>query len=792
MSRFLFVATFILGAISIMWMGAAFVGTDTLALSLTLLIAVVYAIGYFELLQFRQATSTLERALESVSDNQDKDGSSPGNALDKWLDKLHPSLQNAARARIEGERVGLPAPVITPYLVGLLVMLGLLGTFLGMVDTLQGAVIALEGTTELEAIRTGLAAPIRGLGLAFGTSVAGVAASAMLGLSSTVSRRDRMLATRLLDTHIATNFREFSLYYNRQATYSALQVQANALPEVVDRLQQLAVQIENMSQHLGATLTSNQDNFHESMQSTYIELAGSVDKSLRESITQSAHLVAESGRLAGESIKPVIKDMMVEISSETAKTHQQLSGAVDAQLKNMGEHLGATTTEVTAAWKQGLAAHEDSNSKLINVMNASFHDISAQFEDASSALLKSFDSSVSSWSTRQQTDDQQRLSLWADSFSQAQGHAFEQLTDVSKSFTAELKQLTEIQQESFTTRTQDFESISTNLTSQWQKAGEQSIAQQQAVSLALQESSKQITEQTESSSASVVDRMNELLNTSEQLVAARVASEESWLESHALRMDKLSSVLKTELEALRDAETERGQAAVDRLAELESTVSIHLATLGKELEDPMARLIQTASETPRAAAEVIGQLRLEISNNIERDNSLLEERGRIMTELNTLSGALQQATTGQREAVESLVTSSASLLQDVGSRLTDSVGSEVTKISAITEALASSTNEMTDNFSVSAIEMSSLGEAFTLAVKLFNESNSELIENLNRIEKSLDDSTTRSDEQLGYYVAQARDIIDHSMLSQKEIFEEIRQLSRQNRQLDNTLVAELS
>ena len=42
----------------------------------------------------------------------------------------------------------------------------------------------------------------------------------------------------------------------------------------------------------------------------------------------------------------------------------------------------------------------------------------------------------------------------------------------------------------------------------------------------------------------------------------------------------------------------------------------------------------------------------------------------------------------------------------------------------------------------------------------------------------MDKSTSRSDEQMGYYVAQAREIIDHSMSSQREIFEELRQLSQ--------------
>jgi hypothetical protein len=206
---------------------------------------------------------------------------------------------------------------------------------------------------------------------------------------------------------------------------------------------------------------------------------------------------------------------------------------------------------------------------------------------------------------------------------------------------------------------------------------------------------------------------------------------------------------------------------VERMAGLEATVASNLATLGQGLEEPMTRLIETASETPRAAAEVIGHLRREISNNIERDNSLLEERSRIMAELNAFSGSLQQASVDQREAIENLVNSSATLLQDVGAHFTDQVGSELAKVSGVT-----------DNFAGSATQMSSLGDAFSLAVTLFNESNGNLIEHLTRIGDSMDKSTSRSDEQMGYYVAQAREIIDQSILSQREVFDELRQLSQ--------------
>src|SRR3978361_462017 len=97
-------------------------------------------------------------------------------------------------------------------------MVVMLGAFLGMVVPFRGAVFALEGSTDLQAIRSALAAPIKGLGLSFGTSVAGVAASAMLGLMSAVSRRERLELARQLDALLATTLLPFSRVHQRQET----------------------------------------------------------------------------------------------------------------------------------------------------------------------------------------------------------------------------------------------------------------------------------------------------------------------------------------------------------------------------------------------------------------------------------------------------------------------------------------------------------------------------------------------------------------------------------------------
>jgi hypothetical protein len=193
----------------------------------------------------------------------------------------------------------------------------------------------------------------------------------------------------------------------------------------------------------------------------------------------------------------------------------------------------------------------------------------------------------------------------------------------------------------------------------------------------------------------------------------------------------------------------------------------HLATIGQALEAPMIRLIQTAEQAPQAAADVISRLRQDASERAEQDTRQLEEQSRIIKEIDTLTHSLAQTSADQQTAIEQLVHQSKGMLEDVAFQFNDRMGAEATRFS-----------EVAENFAGSAVEMASLGDAFGLAVTLFNASNEQLIRNLIRIEESLEKATSRSDEQLGYYVAQAREIIDHCMLSQKEIFEDLQKLQQ--------------
>ena len=176
--------------------------------------------------------------------------------------------------------------------------------------------------------------------------------------------------------------------------------------------------------------------------------------------------------------------------------------------------------------------------------------------------------------------------------------------------------------------------------------------------------------------------------------------------------------------------------------------------------------MQAASEAPRAAAEVIAELRQKLSDSMARDNAMLEERSRILETLGTLLDAVNHASTEQRAAIDALVAASADLLDRVGTRFTEKVDAEAGKMAEVAAQLTGS-----------AVEVASLGEAFGFAVQLFSQSNDKLVAHLQRIEGALGKSIARSDEQLAYYVAQAREVIDLSIMSQKQIVEDLQQLA---------------
>jgi hypothetical protein len=710
MSKRFFAAAFGLGLATLAWVGLGFIGSSWPALAMTAAIAAVYLFGGWELRQFRAASAALAAALADIPQ--------PLASLDSWLERVPPALRNAVRLRIEGERAGLPGPALTPYLVGLLVMLGMLGTFLGMVVTFKGAVSALQGSTDLQAIRSALAEPIRGLGLAFGTSVAGVAASAMLGLMAAISRRERLEVARRLDGRIATELLPFSLVHQRQQTFRALQLQAGALPAVVERLDAMMERMERRSQQLDERLLERQAGFQREVTLAYGELAQGVGAALEDSLAAGA-------RAAGASIVPVVESAMARIVQEAQGLHARLGEVAQHQVDALSEQFGATARSVSTGWTSALRDHVQSSQALAGELQGALGSFTHSFEQRSAALLASVHDTLARTQSEQAAAEQQRLQAWS----------------------------------------QGLQAMAGELQGQWRSAGDAAIAQQQAVCRALEQAASQITERASEQAVRTLADVARLVEQSRELVDSRSETEARWVEQHGQRMDQLAGLWRTELAALRQQESQRGEAAVARLAELQAAVAQHLGTLGAALEAPMTRLLHTAAEVPQAAAGVITQLRQEMSRVAERDNLALQERTELLERLGALLQTVDQACGAQRAAIEAMVASASSVLEQANARFVDAL-----------DAQAGQAADMAAHVSGSALELASLGEAFGQSVQLFQASSDKLTHSLQQIESSLNRSTARSDEQLAYYVAQAREVIDLSLASQQGLVENLRQL----------------
>lgn len=909
MNRVLYFLVFAVGLAVACWVGLGYVGLNPLALAITAVIALVYIAGALELYRYQQATGTLERALAGLSE-------APA-SLAEWVSNLDVSLRDAVRLRVEGERVGLPGPSLTPYLVGLLVLLGMLGTFLGMVATLRGTGLALENATDLQAIRASLAAPVKGLGFAFGTSVAGVATSAMLGLLSALCRRDRARVVRKLDTHAATTLRVYSQAHQREEGFKLMRQQAQALPVVADRLQALMTAMEQHSQvlteklvasqselqakneasqsalerqgrMLSERLAEGQETFHAktelayskllasaeqvhsnlatSTEAVYARLASSVEESLKNSL-------AEGARATGLAIQPAVESTFANLARENAalqdsirQSVQQQLDALSGQFEQSAARNEQAMANVAGLWTEALAEHKQVSESLVNEQRRISESLIQETQRANEAMLKTQQEAGTALIQEHRLAGETLIKehkLAGESLVNEHRAAGESLVQeqrlVAQSLVKEQQQAGEVliqtqrsENESFIkaqqqandslVRTQQEASESlvrtqqdaneslikaqqeagNSITKAQQLMGESFIKEQQGARESLiselRSSLEAFTQNFEQRSASMVDAVSarlgevaagvtegwnaalsrqqstgeKLAQDNQQALASAVAALEQQASSLLRTMGESNTELKTAL-ASQDSErlaawSEAFGALTDTLREAWQKTSDATAVRQKEICDTLARtaddiakqsrqhsagtiaeierLVQAASEAPRVAAEVVTEVRDKLSDSMARDNAMLEERGRMLETLSTLLDAVNHASNEQRTAVDALLSSSSDLLDRIGTQVADKVEAEAGK-------LGQAATQVGD----SAIEIAGLGEVFGQAVQQFSESNASLVEHLQRVEETLDKSIARSDEQLAYYVAQAREVIDLSMLSQRQIIEELQQLA---------------
>ena len=757
MNRTLQLLVFLAGLAGIAWVGAGYVGTNVLALAVTALIAALYATGALELRRFARDTAALDQAVAALD--------SPPATLAPWLDGLPASLRSAVRRRVDGVPAALPGPALAPSLAGLLVLLGMLGTFLGMVLTLRGTGALLELSTDLSAVRDALVTPVKGLGLAFGTSIAGVAGSAALGLLSALLRRERQAAVQRLDAVIAGPLHGFSAAAQRETSLQLMQQQTALMPALVERLQALVDGLDRRSQDQQTQLQAGQAEFHARAEAAYTGLARSVEQSLQQSLDRA---LAESARATSATLAPVVESTLGGIAREAQALQQTLAGAVQTQLAQLGQGFEASQARVAEGWQAALAEQVRAHQAQAEALGQTLQGFSQQFEARAEAL-------VSALAAQQQQGQTGQLAQWqaqmdqareaqqaaAQRFEQQAAALVERLGQAQATLADEARQrdaaqLAEVQR--------SLQTLSERLHSTWTEAGQQALAQQQQVGQALEGAATRF----EAHAATLVAGIQQ----------AQAALETAAGERDAARLSAITQALDGVSAQLRQHWTEAGaqnlaqqQQICQTLARTAQEISAQAEAHARSTVGEVARLVDTAAQAPRAAAEVIAELRQQLSASMARDNAQLDERARLLQTLDTLLGAVTQAAQEQRGAIDALVASSAQTLETA-----------ITRFSETLAAQAHPLGEVAAQLSTGAVEVASLGEAFGQSVQLFTQSSGQLAGQLERIEAALGQSLARSDEQLAYYVAQAREVIDLSILSQKQILDDLQRIAERSTQ----------
>jgi hypothetical protein len=193
---------------------------------LNLLIGVVLAIG--TILSFRQVI----RLYPEVAWVNNFRIADPGLAVAR-----HPTLLAPMAAILGGERTGRmtisqqtmrhlldsiatrldEARDISRYMTGLLVFLGLLGTFWGLIETvgsvgkvIDGLKVGGDAGALFDTLKEGLAAPLGGMGISFSSSLFGLAGSLILGFLDLQSSQAQNRFYTDLEDWLASTVREYS------------------------------------------------------------------------------------------------------------------------------------------------------------------------------------------------------------------------------------------------------------------------------------------------------------------------------------------------------------------------------------------------------------------------------------------------------------------------------------------------------------------------------------------------------------------------------------------------------
>ena len=239
---------------------------------------------------------------------------------------------------------------ITRYIVNLLILMGLLGTFYGLATTVPAVVDTIrslapqqgEGSLQVfDRLMTGLEAQLGGMGVAFGSSLLGLAGSLVVGLLELFASHGQNRFYRELEEWMSTITRVGF------AADEAGETGSDAMPMLVD---QLSERLESMQ-----TLFAEAESGRAITDRRLEALAGAVE-GLTERLAQGSAAEAALSRVAeGQGRLVALLEESGAAGGLDAESRMRLR-SIDVQMLRILEEMSAGREESVEALRGDIAA----------------------------------------------------------------------------------------------------------------------------------------------------------------------------------------------------------------------------------------------------------------------------------------------------------------------------------------------------------------------------------------------------------------------------------------------------
>jgi hypothetical protein len=729
----------LLGMLAIVETAQYYADADPLAFRITLVMGLVLLGGVVELFLVSRRTRRLHTELEAF----------PRDATYDHVEGASPLLRALLGARLDRTALPVPGPVFTPFILSLLVMLGLLGTFLGLFETLRGAGYALDASADVEALRSGLKAPIGGLMRSFGTSAAGVASSAMLGMAAVFVRRDANRFGVQLHAMASGPLAHYAPAARQLVALETLAEQGKAWPTAAAALQQAVERLDR----LGETWTQAHA---EATRETREQLKDAT-REVAETVTRGVDRAAQS---ASEAVTPLLQEAARKTGEASAEHLSALREQIDRDLQARTRHE-ATLREQVGEQLRALGEREAQRAdSLAGRFEALGEHVREAFEDSSQRVREAFDGAAERDAQRAQVLQQ------AAETTRAAGEAH--LSALREQFAAELQArnaheaaLREQAAEQLQALAEQERKRATTLADGFQQLASERAGQDAQLLQALQTELRALHAQEAERAESLAARF-EALSEDVRSAFANAAERD---EQRAAALGEVGARMQRDLAEAASVVRERLQHSADAEAGLQQRAE----QLFERLDAASHTIARAASTQVDALSQFVeatdGRLR-------DAEKASQERLAEVLAEWRALG---QTQAERMAEFEQTLLSQHQSTAQDLGERLGEHA-------QALDKHLADSAQLLRQAATLvhsGGAELSGVAESFAAAVASQREGARQWLESLGDIERyAMEAGEAAASDALGQHLARTHEVFDRQLQFQQELIEQLQGMRR--------------